>query len=742
MTIRMKMITFLVLVALLLLAVVGLGIRNIHYVSNKTRSGLEIVLTETAVTNAIEAAHLHFKIQVQEWKNILMRGSDANSYKQHFTQFHRESQIVQNQLKITLQLLNKIGLSTVAAEQLKSQHDALTNKYINTLQQFKLSEPNDGYQIDRQVVGIDRGVSEGIAALAYMIEAHFYQQVKTEITTVTTFAEYTRWEFILMAGAGLIIASLLSVYFLRDLLRQLGGEPAEIVRIANRIANDDLELEIVVRYNQKTSVLAAIKNMQQELKTHIAEAQHVAAENQRVRFALDNVTVPVTVSDDQHRLVYFNHAAAQLWTGIAERRTPGRDVKALLGERLSNYFEDETTRAAYRTELSVTRSLDTVLAQRHLRVTVSPVRTDAGGYQGRVTQWLDRTAEVTAEQEIACVIAAASNGNFSPRLTTADKQGFFLEVATRVNVLLTIVAQGLEDVGKVLQALAGGDLTRRMTGTHVGVFGQLQDDTNATVDCLRDLITQITETTGVVSSAAHDIAAGNNHLASRTEEQASNLQETVASMKTLTTAVQHNADNAMQANNITRHANDIVRQGGDMVDSVIATMGTIQLSSTKIADIISVIDSIAFQTNILALNAAVEAARAGELGRGFAVVAAEVRNLAQRSAQAAKETKLLIDDSVGRINEGVHQVEATGRTMAELVVNFREVATLITDISTASRQQSADIAQMMHSIGQTDAVTQQNAALVEQAAAAAESLSEQARTLSEIVSIFQLPRAA
>ncbi len=742
MTIRTKMTAFLMLVALLLLAIVSLGIRNVHYLSNKSHAGLEMVSTEVAVANAIEAAHLHFKIQVQEWKNILLRGSDQNSYKKYFAQFYRESQIVQNQLKITLQLLDKIHLSTIEAEQLKTQHNTLTNQYIAILQRVKLSEPSDGYQIDQQVIGSDRAVSEKMVDLTHSIESHFYQQIKTETSAVEMIAEYTQWEFIIVAGSGLMIAILLSLFFLRDLLRQLGGEPAEIVQIANRIANDDLEMDIVVRYNQKTSILAAIKEMQHELKTHITLERHTSAENQRVRFALDNVTVPVTVSDDQHRLVYFNHAAAQLWTEIAERRTPGRDVKALLGERLSNYFEDETTRAAYRTELSVTRSLDTVLAQRHLRVTVSPVRTDAGDYQGRVTQWLDRTAEVVAEQEIAGVIAAAGNGDFSQRLTTEDKQGFFLEVATRVNVLLTIVAQGLEEVGTVLRALAAGDLTRRMTGAHVGVFGQLQDDTNATVDCLRDLIAQIIETTGVVSSAAQDIAAGNTHLASRTEEQASNLQDTVVSMKTLTTAVQHNADNATQANQITRQANNIVRQGGDMVDSVIATMGTIQLSSTKIADIISVIDSIAFQTNILALNAAVEAARAGELGRGFAVVAAEVRNLAQRSAQAAKETKTLIDDSVGRINEGVHQVEATGRTMAELVVNFREVAALITDISAASRQQSADIAQMMHNIGHTDAVTQQNAALVEQAAAAAESLSEQARTLSEIVSIFQLPRAA
>jgi methyl-accepting chemotaxis protein len=737
MTIKTKMLAFLTLIVFLLLAFAGFGIHSIQQLSSSSRIGLTEVNKESAAANAIDEAHIHFKIQVQEWKNILLRGTDSSSYKKYLDQFNREGLIVQNQLKITILLLQELGLAVETAEQLKRNHFELISKYTSALQQFNLSDPNAGKQLDQRVTGIDRPTSEGMTELTRLSETRFYQRIKNEITAVETIAQETQWDFMVATLIGLMLALAGSVLILRTLLQQLGGEPAYVAHIAHRIAADDLDMDIVVRYNTKSSILAAMKTMQLALKTRIASERASAAENQRIRFALDHVTIPVTVSDDQHALVYLNDAAQKLWADI----TAGRNT-ALLGSRLSDYFEDEATRAAYRAEMTTSHVLDTVLAQRQLRVTVSPVRSDVGVYHGRVTQWLDRTTEVTAEQEIAAIIAAAGNGNFSQRLATAGKHGFFLEVAERLNALLTIVARGLDDVGLVLNALSHGDLTQRMAGNYAGVFAQLQDNANATVDCLRDIIAHIMETTAIVNAAAQDIAAGNVNLAQRTEEQAHNLEKTVASMETLTTAVQNNADNAVKANGITRHANDIVQQGGSMVNSVVATMGTIQVSSSKIADIISVIDSIAFQTNILALNAAVEAARAGELGRGFAVVAAEVRNLAQRSAQAAKETKALIDDSVGRISEGVHLVEGTGRTMAELVASFRDVAALITDISSASREQSSDIAQMTHNIGHMDAVTQQNAALVEQAAAAAESLSEQARSLAEIVSVFQLPRTA
>ena len=257
-------------------------------------------------------------------------------------------------------------------------------------------------------------------------------------------------------------------------------------------------------------------------------------------------------------------------------------------------------------------------------------------------------------------------------------------------------------------------------------------------DDLRQIVTQVRQGTDTIATASGQIAAGNQDLSGRTEEQASSLEETASSMEELTSTVKQNADNARQASSVAAAAAVIAGKGGMVVSQVVHTMGEINESAKKIVDIISVIDGIAFQTNILALNAAVEAARAGEQGRGFAVVAAEVRMLAQRSANAAKEIKHLIHDSVEKVDVGSKLVDQAGSTMSEVVASVRRVTDLISDITAASQEQTAGIEQINEAVSQMDHVTQQNAALVEEAAAAACSLQDQASTLARVVSIFKL----
>jgi methyl-accepting chemotaxis protein len=300
------------------------------------------------------------------------------------------------------------------------------------------------------------------------------------------------------------------------------------------------------------------------------------------------------------------------------------------------------------------------------------------------------------------------------------------------------VSTGLNDVATVLKQVAQGDLTRTVDADYQGLFGQLKDDTNTTIERLREVVGRIKEATEAINVAAKEIAAGNQDLSSRTEEQASSLEETASSMEQLNATVKQNAESARQANELAGTSNEIATRGGQMVKQVVHTMTGIQTSSQKIADIVGVIDSIAFQTNILALNAAVEAARAGEQGRGFAVVASEVRNLAQRSATAAKEIKLLITESVDKVESGAQLVNEAGSTMDEVVASFQQVARLVMDITNASREQSSGIEQVTQAVSQMDEVTQQNAALVEEAAAAAESLEEQAQGLVQSVGMFKL----
>ena len=340
--------------------------------------------------------------------------------------------------------------------------------------------------------------------------------------------------------------------------------------------------------------------------------------------------------------------------------------------------------------------------------------------------------------EIKRLAAAAAAGDFSVR---GDEQKFqydFQVMVQGLNTMMGVSDHSLGQLSSLLKSIAAGDLTARMHGDYNGVFASMRDDANATASQLADIVGQIRTGSDAINTAASEISSGNSDLAQRTEQQAANLEETAASMEELTSTVRQNAESARQANQLAIGAASVASQGGEVVGQVVTTMSAIQTSSKKIAEIISVIDGIAFQTNILALNAAVEAARAGEQGRGFAVVASEVRTLAQRSAAAAKEIKGLIEDSVERVSDGSALVDKAGQTMGEIVASVQRVTDIMSEISAASQEQSAGIEQVNQTITQMDETTQQNAALVEEASAAARSMEEQAEQLVQTVAVFRL----
>ncbi|MBC7780547.1 MAG: HAMP domain-containing protein [Proteobacteria bacterium] len=316
-------------------------------------------------------------------------------------------------------------------------------------------------------------------------------------------------------------------------------------------------------------------------------------------------------------------------------------------------------------------------------------------------------------------------------------QGKFAQVAQSVNSLVAAHIAVKMRVVEVITHYANGDLTGDMDRLP-GKKARITEAIDAVKASLVKVVTEIRESTDSINTASKEIAQGNADLSQRTEEQASSLEETASSMEQLTSTVKQNSENAKQANQLAISASGVAVRGGAVMGEVVATMEQISGSSRKIADIISVIDGIAFQTNILALNAAVEAARAGEQGRGFAVVATEVRNLAQRSAAAAKEIKTLIGDSVEKVDLGSKLVGQAGATIEEVVQSVKRVTDIMSEISAASMEQSAGIEQVNTAVTQMDEVTQQNAALVEQAAAAAESLQEQAEVLARSVSVFRL----
>ena len=304
------------------------------------------------------------------------------------------------------------------------------------------------------------------------------------------------------------------------------------------------------------------------------------------------------------------------------------------------------------------------------------------------------------------------------------------------------ITQPLKAAVKVAETVADGDLRTHFGKAASDEIGDLMRALHGMNEALRKVVSEVQTGTNAIATASGEIAAGNQDLSARTEQQASSLEETASSMEELTSTVKQNADNARQANQMAVAASGVAERGGSIVSQVVDTMGAIDTASTKIVDIIGVIDGIAFQTNILALNAAVEAARAGEQGRGFAVVATEVRSLAQRSAAAAREIKTLIGDSVEQVNNGTRLVQQAGSTMGEVVDSVRRVTDIMAEITAASAEQSLGIDQVNQAIAQMDQVTQQNAALVEEAAAAAESMQDQAARLAQVAAGFQLDHVA
>ena len=530
--------------------------------------------------------------------------------------------------------------------------------------------------------------------------------------------------------------------------RALVGSVRGAVSVANDVASGKLDGHIdVSRQDEVGELMQAMQRMQRDLRERIETDAAIARENLRIRTALDYSSTGVYLTDPNNTIVYSNRALQQTlaqYQDDVRRDLPDFDAQASLVGKPVTVLEhrgemDASLVANLKAHGVARRPMQYGDAQ--FAQVASTIRNEAGDTVGYVVEWRDRTQEAQVEAEVARVIAQAAAGDLSGRIDASGKEGFFLQLAQQINGLLDANAGSIEQISGLLAALSQGDLTVRMHGDYQGVFARMRDDANATAAQLSEIVTRIKQSSRAISSAAGEIASGNSDLSRRTEQQAASLEETAASMEELTSTVRQNAEHARQANQLAIGAHGVASQGGDVVGQVVTTMSAIEASSKKIAEIISVIDGIAFQTNILALNAAVEAARAGEQGRGFAVVASEVRTLAQRSAAAAKEIKGLIDDSVGKVNDGSALVHKAGATMGEIVASVQRVTDIMAEISAASQEQSAGIEQVNQTVVQMDETTQQNAALVEEATAAARAMEEQAGHLSEAVSIFVVDEA-
>nr|WP_269217001.1 methyl-accepting chemotaxis protein [Stenotrophomonas maltophilia] len=679
------------LLLLFIVAIVGLVLYGNHLKSAQFEKVVDVNMVKMRLLN--DMLHTNNAVLMHRRLMVIKRGED----------FDKDYQKAQ-ELSQTY--------DGIWAKYIKIPRDATGDALVAKIDAArKATDASTQHLHERMKAGDFDGAAKELLA-EHGLATAWNEAISTPLRHQETLTERSREEYrsteswtgtlsIVFGALSLLLGSLAAWAITRSLTRPLEGA----VKLADGIANGRLDNSIDASGNDEvTQLLRSMQRMQAQLQSVMAAQGELARQHDAgsLSYRMDESAFP----GDYGRMVHETNALVGSHVQVQNR----------LIEVMKHY------------------------ARGDLSVDMDPLP----GEKAAITQAMDetKTSLSAINGEIRRLATAAAAGDFSLR---GDEDRFaydFRDMVAGLNRLMQTTDENLVQVSTLLQAISRGDLTVRMQGDFHGVFARMRDDCNATVDQLKQIVGRIQSSASSINLAAGEIASGNTDLSRRTEQQAANLEETAASMEELTSTVKQNAEHARQANQLAIGAHGVASQGGEVVGQVVTTMSAIEASSKKIAEIISVIDGIAFQTNILALNAAVEAARAGEQGRGFAVVASEVRTLAQRSAGAAKEIKGLIEDSVGKVADGSALVRQAGTTMGEIVASVQRVTDIMADISAASQEQSSGIEQVNQAVVQMDETTQQNAALVEEASAAARSMEEQANLLAEAVSVFRTGAAA
>ena len=491
----------------------------------------------------------------------------------------------------------------------------------------------------------------------------------------------------------------------------------KVVDLVTEYAAGKLDAAMERLPGQKARVSEAMDKVQRSLQ----DAAEAATFNQRIRLSLDSLPVCVTVSNAQALLVHATPPAKELLKLFGG---PSFDTDKFYGNKLSTLFKNPDDSTRFDQAVRSGETVDMEIQGRKLRLLARPVHNSAGEPIGRITQWVDRTAEIASEKQLDDIVVAATLGDFSGRLSMDGKTGFFASVSNGMNQLMQTTEQGLGDVSDILTAFAEGDLTKRIERDYQGLFGRVKDSANTTAENLTRVMGEVRAAADALTGAANQVSATAQSLSQAASEQAASVEETSSQIDVMSASISQNSDNARITDGMATKASKEATDGGGAVNQTVVAM-------KQIAAKIGIVDDIAYQTNLLALNAAIEAARAGEHGKGFAVVAAEVRKLAERSQEAAKE----IGDLAGN---SVSTAERAGKLLDEIVPSIQKTSELVQEIAAASAEQSESVVQIGGAMGQLSKATQQNASASEELAATSEELSGQAEQLQQSIAFFNI----
>ena len=548
---------------------------------------------------------------------------------------------------------------------------------------------------------------------------------------------------VMAVGISLLLGAVFSWLLIRSLIRRLRYTSEKLDSIAQGNYFDWIHLN---SRDEIGLMQEGLKSMQIRQGYSMLRIRDRTTEALRIKVALDSVETAVQIVDTDYNIFYMNKAAEEMFQShqddfrnIVKTFDPGK----ILGSNIDIFHKDPAHQRQLLDGLRGSYTSDDLpfCDEFIVRLTATPVLDSFGQRVGTVMEWLDRSAEASVEREVADMIAAVQKGDLSIRMDVEGKTGFLATLTQGLNDVTGTIDVAIGETVDALQALEQGDLTHRITNEYEGAFDAIKQASNNTAMKLAEVVKGIAGTAEEVGGGSLEIARGNAQLNDSTQQQAAALEETAASIEEITGTIQQTADHSRQANQLATEAQQQAESGSAVVDHATEAMSGINASSKKIADIIGVIDEIAFQTNLLALNAAVEAARAGEQGRGFAVVAGEVRSLAQRSAEAAREIKGLISESVSSVEEGGKLVDESGQALKSIVASVKKVKDIVSEIAVASQEQATGVEQINKAIAQLDSGTQQNAAMVEEVNAASENLDEQVGSMRELIGVFDIGEA-